>query len=85
MLQDLPIGVIIAKCNLVDCQKIKENDGICTITEGHLLINGNEYEFGDYTPGRWSWLLEDIQPVEPIPAKGHLGLWKYDGEVNYGA
>lgn len=27
--------------------------------------------FGDYTPGRWAWRLEDVRPVDShIPAKG---------------
>lgn len=27
--------------------------------------------FGDYSPGRWAWRLEDVRSVEPhIPAKG---------------
>jgi hypothetical protein len=32
--------------------------------------------YGDYTPGRYAWLLADIEPLaEPIPAKGRQGLW----------
>ncbi len=37
-----------------------------------------ELPFGDYRPGRWAWLLEDIRPLdEPIPARGHQGLWEW--------
>ena len=42
-----------------------------------------ELIFGDYSPGRWGWLLSD--PVlfnEPIPAKGKLGLWEYDLDIS---
>lgn len=31
--------------------------------------------FGDFTPGRYAWLLTDVQPIEPVPAKGRQGLW----------
>jgi activating signal cointegrator 1 len=32
--------------------------------------------FGDFTPGRWAWLLDDIRPLpEPVPARGRQGLW----------
>lgn len=77
--QDMPVGVIIAKCELVACQKIIEDDGICGTTDGHLLIKGNEYCFGDYTPGRYAWIFQNIKLIdEPIPAKGKLSLWEFD-------
>jgi hypothetical protein len=46
---------------------------------GRSKIVGNEYEFGDFTPGRYAWKLEDIQILkEPIVAKGQLSLWNYN-------
>ena len=30
--------------------------------------------FGDFTSGRYAWLLDNVHAVEPIPAKGHQGL-----------
>lgn len=36
-----------------------------------------EYLCGDYRLGRYAWVLEDIKPISPIPAKGHLGIWNY--------
>jgi activating signal cointegrator 1 len=38
----------------------------------------SELPFGDYSEGRYAWLLEDVErlPV-PIPAKGALGLWEW--------
>ncbi len=37
-----------------------------------------ELSFGDYTPGRYMWLLDSIQMLpEPIQAKGALGLWEW--------
>ena len=39
--------------------------------------------FGDFTPGRYAYLLTDITPLtEPVPAKGRHGLWDWDsGEL----
>jgi hypothetical protein len=37
----------------------------------------DQLPFGDFAPGRWAWLLDDIQPCEPIPAKGRQGLWEW--------
>lgn len=37
-----------------------------------------EVPFGDYTPGRFAWLLDDITPLDdPVPAVGHQGLWEW--------
>lgn len=34
--------------------------------------------FGDYTPGRWAWKIEDVELLpEPVPARGALGLWAW--------
>ena len=42
----------------------------------------DERPFGDFTPGRFAWLLEDIVALpEPIPAKGHQGLWNWEGSL----
>jgi hypothetical protein len=38
-----------------------------------------ERSFGDYTPGRYAWILTNIKPLPaPIPAKGALGLWDWE-------
>jgi hypothetical protein len=37
-----------------------------------------EKAFGDYSEGRYAWMLEDaVQFDEPIPAKGTLCIWEY--------
>lgn len=38
----------------------------------------DQLPFGDFTPGRHAWLLTDITPCDPVPAKGRLGLWEWD-------
>lgn len=36
---------------------------------------------GDFTPGRYAWLLTDVTPLaDPIPAKGRLGLWDWEAD-----
>lgn len=84
---DLPTGEIIAKANLVDCIKMKDlvlsDDGepIASILEGEQVIAYNEFKFGDYTPGRYAWILEDVELIKPIPAKGQLSLWNFKGVI----
>ena len=80
----LPFGAIIAVCDLVDCvaivhrwqeQLIQQRDNRWFVSPP---ITSPEYAFGDYTPGRYAWLLDTVQPLpEPIPAKGQLGLWEW--------
>jgi hypothetical protein len=37
-----------------------------------------EYGFGDYSAGRWVWLLRDaVKFNNPIKASGQLGLWDH--------
>lgn len=77
----LPFGAIIGRVLLTDVVKIEE-----------LLLSGptinqltlEERAFGDYTGGRYAWLLED--PVafdKPVPVGGTLGLWEYSGAMPF--
>lgn len=83
---DLPYGAIVATCNLVECCLIKE-DGLYRLIPWLKkpaemfapLPTEPELSFGDYTPGRFAWILEDVRQLpEPIPVKGHQGLWKWE-------
>lgn len=76
-----PLGAVIATCNLVDCIKIfyVEKDWAKLRNVNGALVTGNEFLFGDYTPGRFAWILKDVRPLpEPVPAKGQLGLWNWE-------
>ncbi len=42
--------------------------------------NQVEYQIGDYKLGRYAWILEDIEPIYPIPVKGRLNIWNFEGE-----
>lgn len=37
----------------------------------------------DFQPGLYGWKLENVRYIRPIPLKGKLGLWNYDGELEY--
>jgi hypothetical protein len=42
----------------------------------------HEADFGDFSAGRYGWILKDINPLnEPIPARGMLGLWELPKEL----
>ena len=43
-------------------------------------IKKDEYEYacGHYEIGRYAWLLEDIEVIDPIEINGQLGLWNFE-------
>lgn len=53
--------------------------GVNALTHGTPTRVEDQRPFGDFTPGRWAWLLADVDALEvPIPAKGRLGLWQWE-------
>jgi len=61
----IPRGAIVCIVDLVDCVQFPSR-----------LVKPDPY--GDYTPGRYGWLLTVIQTFrQPIPTKGALGLWNW--------
>ena len=37
-----------------------------------------EYICGEYSVGRYAWILEDVQVIiDKISTKGHLGIWNF--------
>lgn len=38
----------------------------------------DQLPYGDFSPGRFAWLLDDIKPLaEPVPARGRQQLWEW--------
>lgn len=72
-LDNLPLGKIVATCDLVDIIKITP--------EFIATVQSPELDFGFYEVGRYAWILEDVKRLEkPIPAKGALSIWEWEGE-----
>ena len=48
-------------------------------------IKNNKIESicGRYEIGRYAWILDNIQIIKPILAKGKLGIWNYSSEESY--
>lgn len=65
---ELPLGKIVCKVNLIDCQKIFI----------HNRPEGTEKFLGDYTPGRYMWIMDNIEPIDPFDYKGSQGFFEVD-------
>ena len=72
----LPHGAVIGTVEIVDC--VPTEDVSSGLSELELLL-------GDYTRGRYAWVLRDPVIFEnPIPARGNLGWWEWDGPQETG-
>ena len=69
---ELNYGHIICKCNLVDCIYMTK-EFVNDMMENHY----QEYICGEYKEGRYAWILEDIEEIDAIKAKGKLGIWSF--------
>lgn len=70
--KNMNFGHIICKCNLVDCIYMTKE-----YVHNMEFNNHKEYICGIYKEGRYAWILEDIEVIDPIKAKGKLGIWNY--------
>jgi hypothetical protein len=78
-LDQLPRGEVIATCKLVDVIPAQSVVGLAGFSDDYAkLATPQELAFGDYSEGRWAWILEEVKPLEnPISARGSLGLWEW--------
>ena len=68
---DLPTGFILCYFEKVRCAKITgKNSGYPEYPER---------AFGDYTPGRYMWIMEELNVLPwPVMIKGKQGIWNWD-------
>lgn len=92
----LPLGCIVATCRIVAClptpRQTPDWGSTFTLADPRRLptadpmalsITPTERAFGNYSPGRWAWVLEGIKALpKPIPCRGAQGLFEIpDGMV----
>ena len=67
---DMHYGYIICKAYLKDC----------IYMDGEFIknIDCQELICGRYEIGRYAWILDDIEIINPIKVKGKLGIWNYE-------
>ena len=70
---ELNYGYIICKCNLVDCIYMSEE-----FIEKEKKKDYDNFVSGRYEVGRYAWILDNIEIIEPIKVKGQSGIWNYN-------
>jgi hypothetical protein len=86
---DLPFGAIVATCRLAD---VRPSEAFHPVEIDSLRhpdwqyrgrgLSWTERQMGNFGPGRFGWVLEDIQPVRwPIPFRGLQGLFNVPDEL----
>jgi hypothetical protein len=69
----LPLGAIVAVAHL---------SGVFPAAVAGWAPSDEERPWGDYSPGRFAWMLTDIRPLpEPIPFRGAQGFFVVPNEV----
>ena len=78
----LPLGAVVATAKLAGCFRVVGWNGDRQLklegfgTGGESIVPD---PFGDFIPGRWLWVLEDIKKLDPaIPTRGQRMLWNWE-------
>jgi hypothetical protein len=91
----LTLGKIIAVAELVDCLPTVYRPGagrsFCPPPLARRLAeNGHETACGDFSPGRYAWILENVRQVEPLSPRDEngrhpfaQGLWTVPGPIEF--
>ncbi len=88
----LPFGAIVAVAELVDCRpqaadvdpefNVHYSVGYTGARGQYMAVSDQERAFGDYSPGRYAWLLGAVRPLsEPLPYRGAQGLRTLPADV----
>lgn len=76
-IDQLPRGAVIATAVLLHCVTVEH------LEHAPHILTQTERAFGNYGAGRYAWRLWDVRAlVEPIPARGSLGLWEWDAPMD---
>ncbi|MHB1134252.1 MAG: ASCH domain-containing protein [Chloroflexota bacterium] len=79
----LPLGALVAVAHLHAVGVIgRRADGAVTVRTQELPVTAEELSFGDFTPGRYGWVLTNVQRLpKPIPCRGTPCLWNVPPDV----
>lgn len=68
----LPRGAVVGEVIL---------QGVFRTEQARRFVGVAEERMGDYSSGRYAWeLIAPQEYAEPVPARGRLGLWEWEGD-----
>lgn len=67
LVQNVRRGYILCRADLVDCVEMTD--------EFLKTVDETEQAAGFYSVGRYAWILDNVEPVPQVKARGSLGLW----------
>jgi activating signal cointegrator 1 len=80
VVEELPLGAIIGKVKMIGTNTTESI--LNALPDSMYWGKEQEQAFGDYSQGRYGWYLTDaIQFGIPIPAKGALSIWDWNGII----
>ena len=87
----MPMGAAVATARLIECMQVigePDDNGLVSCRGFGELGDAPEYEatitpdrYGDFSVGRWLWVFQDLQRVEPDPTNGRQGVWTLPAAV----
>lgn len=83
-IEELKLGGIIGKVKIVAIltTEVIQKCPVIPYPDEQWIYNDHEEYFGDYSPGRYGWMLSSpVQFTHFIPVNGSLGLWDFDQPI----
>lgn len=80
---ELPRGCALGTVELRDCLKVNQLGSLLISAQSGIralrTLSRREMLFGDFSPGRFAWALENPEPFDsPVPVRGKQGLWDWE-------
>ena len=75
--KSMPRGAVVATALLSNTYQVKIRTGerVSLAGASHQLVAD---AYGDFSPGRWLWMLADVERLEPpFPVSGQQRLWDW--------
>ena len=66
----LPYGFIVGKATLIDVKDYRKNK--------KEFKKDKNLHLADESFGNFGFVLENVERIKPIPAKGSLGFWEFE-------
>jgi len=86
----IPYGAIVAVCNLIDCVRTEDVQDLDRERLPDLppprkfAWAWTERQMGDFSPGRFAWLLEDVRMLEqPVPFRAFQRLFNVPDDLGH--